>query len=321
MKKHNPYATLLALAISLVAVSSCGESRDADTAKKVLTKEELMLERLSAISDSLVGTQPTPMEKATHKFSSAQEAVEWMKASGDWDKYSQGIMPGIAGQHLEYANKLLSSTFPYFIIADKGQMDVMLFDRYGRHKMSFKMACSRYYGTKHKFRDNRTPEGYFTAEGAYDAREWLYTDDDGVTSQAKGVYGPRFIRLLTPITHSVGIHGTNSPYSPGLRCSHGCMRLHNSNIVKLTPYVQRGTPIIVNPSRRDDEVNRKEGYRIPMLNIAAMSPGKISSPLPELPVATAEEIAKREAEEAKAEQAKAAADTVSAAATENESED
>lgn len=201
------------------------------------------------------------------KFKTAEDAIDYMKGSGDWDKYSEGVIPGIARDEIKYADKLLHSTYPYFIIADKGTMRVTLYDKFGRSRMSFPMACSRYYGTKHKFRDNRTPEGFFTAEGIYDSREWLYTDDDGNTSDAKGVYGPRFIRLLTPVTRSVGIHGTNSPGSPGLRCSHGCMRLLNKNVLELTKYAQKGMPIIVNPSAKDAAVNREENCNVPMLSL------------------------------------------------------
>lgn len=226
---------------------------------------------VGAVSDSLTKLREkgklVQERDIPKKFKSAEQAIEYMKGSGDWDKYSVGVIPGIAKDEISYADKLLHSTFPYFVIADKGTMRVTLYDRFGRAQMSFPMACSRYYGTKHKFRDNRTPEGYFTAEGIYDSREWLYTDDDGNTSQAKGVYGPRFMRLLTPVTRSVGIHGTNSPSSPGLRCSHGCMRLLNKNVWELVKYAQKGMPIIVNPSAKDDAVNRKEECRIPMLSL------------------------------------------------------
>lgn len=202
-----------------------------------------------------------------HSLDSASEAVGFMKTSGHWDKYRDGIIPIIARQNVDYAERLLKSRFPYFIIVDKQSMTLRLYDRFGREKRTVKMACSRKFGTKHKFRDNRTPEGFFTAYGIYDSSDWKYTDDDGVTSDAEGVYGPRFIRLSTRVSSSIGIHGTNSPWSPGHRVSHGCIRLHNTNVAWLVKYVQKGTPIIVNPSLRDDQINQEEECDIPILSL------------------------------------------------------
>ena len=68
------------------------------------------------------------------------------------------------------------------------------------------MACAKNYGTKHKKADSRTPEGFFEVEGIYNSTDWLYTDDDGVTSKKKGQFGPRFIRLKIPVTSQIGIH-------------------------------------------------------------------------------------------------------------------
>ena len=41
------------------------------------------------------------------------------------------------------------------------------------------------FGTKHEKGDSRTPEGLFSVEGIYDSTDWLFTDDDGVTSKKK----------------------------------------------------------------------------------------------------------------------------------------
>lgn len=234
-------------------------------------------------------------EKQTipERFKSADAAIAYMKNSADWDKYSTGVLPDIARQDIGYADKLLHSTYPYFVIADKGTLRLTLYDRFGNAKLTFPMACSRHFGSKHKFRDNRTPEGFFSAEGIYDSREWLYTDDDGYTSPAKGVYGPRFMRLKTPVTLSVGVHGTNAPWSPGTRCSHGCMRLVNKNAWELMKYTQKGMPIIVNPGSRDDAVNKEEGYKITMLKLGRWKDSyvpdvKLPEPKPDEPKAVEE---------------------------------
>ena len=199
-------------------------------------------------------------------LSSASDAIEWMKESGEWNKYSAGILPQMAEDEVSYVEKLINSDKPTFIIVDKATMKIYLYDKFGREIKNYGMACSRYYGTKHKWKDNRTPEGFFSVEGIYDSTDWLYTDDDGNTSQVKGQFGPRFIRLNIPITRSIGIHGTCSPWSIGGRRSHGCIRLTNENILDLVERVEKGAPVIVSPGPYDMFVNQKEGYRIPSVS-------------------------------------------------------
>lgn len=224
------------------------------------------LDSLATLSEEDVKS-PIP----TRAFTTEEEAIDFMKNSGHWDKYNGGIIMKIAGQDIGYANKLLANTFDYFIIVDKPSMNVILYDRYGREQKVYRMACSKKYGTKHKRRDNRTPEGFFSAEGIYNSTEWLYTDDDGKTSPKKGQFGPRFIRLKTDVTSQIGIHGTCAPWSLGHRASHGCIRIHNDAIMELVEYVTPGMPIIVNPSNRDQAVNINEGYD----NITKLKLGKI----------------------------------------------
>jgi len=95
--------------------------------------------------------------------------------------------------------------------------------------------------------------------------DWLYTDDEGNTSDVKGQFGPRFIRIKSPITSQIGIHGTGSPWSIGKRVSHGCIRITNENILELVKYASVGMPIIVVPGITDRKVNSQEGYNIPYI--------------------------------------------------------
>ncbi len=43
----------------------------------------------------------------------------------------------------------------------------------------------------------------------------------------------------------VGIHGTNEDYSVGKAITHGCIRLHNKDIVKVCDMVPAGSPVII----------------------------------------------------------------------------
>jgi lipoprotein-anchoring transpeptidase ErfK/SrfK len=75
---------------------------------------------------------------------------------------------------------------------------------------------------------------------------------------AKGVYGPRKLRLYRRVTYrtrhgrsaygykrtAYGVHGTNQPWVIGTQASHGCIRLNNSQILDLWPRVPLGTLVL-----------------------------------------------------------------------------
>jgi len=47
------------------------------------------------------------------------------------------------------------------------------------------------------------------------------------------------------IAGGVGIHGTGEGYSIGTRASHGCIRMHVSDVVELFGRVSIGTPVLI----------------------------------------------------------------------------
>lgn len=209
---------------------------------------------------------PEPEKPKVIEFDDSNEMIDFMRDSGDWDRYSQGILPKMTVDAPEYAQKLLNNTHDGFVVVDKQRMKVILFDRFGVALRTYGMCCARNYGTKHKRADSRTPEGFFEVEGKYDSTDWLFTDDDGRTSQKKGQFGPRFIRIKTPVSSQIGIHGTCAPWSIGGRSSHGCIRITNENILELVDLVETGMPVIVTPGLRDIAVNEREGYYIPSIS-------------------------------------------------------
>lgn len=245
---------LLLSLTAIICLFSCGRHPGSDTAYDSIDE--------SNFDSSLIGEVPedTVPSKTILSFESASEIKEWLNSSEDSDKYSTGILPVIADASTEYAEAVINSDSSGFIVVDKNRMKVLLFDQYGRMVKSYGMACAKNYGTKHKRRDSRTPEGLFTVKGVYDSSEWLFTDDDGKTSDKKGQFGPRFIRLSVP---QIGIHGTCAPWSIGHRTSHGCIRITNENILELVELVEPGMPVIIIPGRKDMEVNRREGVTMP----------------------------------------------------------
>lgn len=258
-------SVVLLLAMAAIA-TSCG-SRQARGPEDGGEDDAVSVE-----PDSIVGlpeveaAEPADTVWVYRHFANTGEARAYMASSVDSSKYAAGILPQMAKDCLPYAEKLINSRYGRFIIVDKWAMKVRLFDRYGRMEQEYKMACAKNFGTKHKKADSRTPEGFFSVEGTYDSTDWLFTDDDGVTSDKKGQFGPRFIRLRIPGTSQIGIHGTCAPWSLGGRVSHGCIRIANENILELVTLVEKGMPVIVNPGRRDTRVNMEEGYEIPWIS-------------------------------------------------------
>ena len=246
--------TLLLTTLLIVSLTACGPSDKAGTADSIVD---------TTTYDTAMPVDTIP--PAPGRFATTQEALDYMQNSPYREKYEAGILPRMARENLPYTNKLLNSTYSRFLVVDKGKMKVQVYDCYGRKEIEYGIACAKNFGTKHEKGDSRTPEGFFSVEGIYDSTDWLFTDDNGVTSPKKGQFGPRFIRLRIPTTSQIGIHGTCAPWSIGSRASHGCIRVTNENIFKLVEIVEVGMPVIVNPGSRDMRVNLEEGYNVPYI--------------------------------------------------------
>ena len=251
--------TLLLTTLFIISLTACGPSDKAGTTDSIV--DTTTYDTAMPVDTIPVDTIPP----APGRFATTQEALDYMQNSPYREKYEAGILPRMARENLPYTNKLLNSTYSRFLVVDKGKMKVQVYDCYGRKEIEYGIACAKNFGTKHEKGDSRTPEGFFSVEGIYDSTDWLFTDDNGVTSPKKGQFGPRFIRLRIPTTSQIGIHGTCAPWSIGSRASHGCIRVTNENIFKLVEIVEVGMPVIVNPGSRDMRVNLEEGYDVPYI--------------------------------------------------------
>lgn len=278
-----------ALALLLIVATACGRAASGSESES---------DSVAALPDSVMSdtmTEEADSLSTLLNLSATDEILEYMALSPDRERYEKGILPQMAEDVPEYAGKLLDNEKDGFLIVDKNTMKLYRYDRFGVEQERVGIACAKPYGSKHKRRDNRTPEGFFTIEGIYNSTEWLYTDDDGNTSQRKGQFGPRFMRLRTPVSSQIGIHGTVAPWSIGGRRSHGCIRMTNENILRFAEICEAGWPVIVSPGPRDMMVNEEEGYDIPSV---AVIPGKrrckasdYVAPKPETPK---EEVVKEE---------------------------
>jgi lipoprotein-anchoring transpeptidase ErfK/SrfK len=57
-----------------------------------------------------------------------------------------------------------------------------------------------------------------------------------------GPFGAMWLGLSIP---HYGIHGTDNPASIGHYVSHGCIRMHNSDVLELSSIVPVGTPVTI----------------------------------------------------------------------------
>lgn len=272
----------------------CGRSQEQEASAAEI-------EIATVMPDTLVSEPETELPPVV--LTDTEGILAAMAASPDSARYAAGILPQMARDVPEYAGKLLVNEEEGFLIVDKATMKLYRYDRYGVEQERVGVAVAKPYGSKHKRRDNRTPEGYFTIEGIYDSTDWLYTDDDGNTSEVKGQFGPRFMRLRTPVSSQIGIHGTVAPWSIGGRRSHGCIRMTNENILRFAEICRPGWPVIVSPGPKDMAVNKEEGYDIPSVSVIPgrprCKPGKPVAPVEETaPTGSASDINGRQTDSA-----------------------
>lgn len=111
---------------------------------------------------------------------------------------------------------------------------------------TFPVAVGKNAGDKQAVGDFRTPEGEFAVSSIEDSRKWTHDFGDG-KGRIKGAYGPWFIRLATPGWKGIGIHGTHDPDSIGTAATEGCIRLRNSDLLRLVARISVGIPVTILP--------------------------------------------------------------------------
>lgn len=130
---------------------------------------------------------------------------------------------------------------PKNIIIDKPNTRLYVVNVFGDTLSAYRVCASLKRGQKQKADDWRTPEGSFGIVGVYNSTDWTYKDTNDKC------YGPFFISLITPRFWGIGIHGTNSPASVPGRRSHGCIRMHNEDIVRVRRMVDKDSRVLVMP--------------------------------------------------------------------------
>jgi lipoprotein-anchoring transpeptidase ErfK/SrfK len=95
-----------------------------------------------------------------------------------------------------------------------------------------------------------TPSGLFSIANKQVNPTWSVPNSpwagelQGTTVQGGSAANPLKARWMG-IADGVGIHGTGEDWSIGTRASHGCIRMHVSDVIDLYPRVPVGTPVLL----------------------------------------------------------------------------
>ncbi len=138
----------------------------------------------------------------------------------------------------------LSTQGQNHIVISKEKFKLFVINNNGDTLFSAPIGVGSNYGNKQKKGDRKTPEGTFKIVKIQDSSKWTHDFKDGYGVR-KGAYGPFFFRLKTPRFSGIGIHGTCFPEQIGTRCSEGCIRMNNSDVVKLKNYVFVGMQCVI----------------------------------------------------------------------------
>lgn len=130
------------------------------------------------------------------------------------------------------------------IVVSKKEMTLTVYNDSDSILLKTKISCGKNFGNKTRRGDNKTPEGTFKINMIQPSSQWTWDFKDG-KGKIKGAYGPYFLRLKTPITTMIGIHGTCYPELIGTRTSSGCVRIHNDELLKLVKLVKVGTKVTI----------------------------------------------------------------------------
>lgn len=137
-----------------------------------------------------------------------------------------------------------------YVYVDKSKLSLYVIENSNKDTIAtFLVGIGKKYGDKKKKGDMKTPEGVFTITEIIDSSSWEHDFKDGYGS-CKGAYCPYFIRLKTTPFSGIGIHGTCFPNSIGSRCSEGCIRMRNDDIISLRELVRVGMYCVISEDRK-----------------------------------------------------------------------
>ncbi len=154
-------------------------------------------------------------------------------SESDWINVQLPIRPNGSTGWIQVDQVDLAFT-DFRLVVDRGEHQLTVYEA-GQVSKTFEIAV----GTG----DTKTPVGEFFIT------ELLQTPDPDESAYGPYAFGlSGFSNDLEEFNGGngvIGIHGTNDPDSIGSDVSHGCVRLHNEDIVELRNLLPLGTPVTV----------------------------------------------------------------------------
>lgn len=159
---------------------------------------------------------------------------------------------------LWYFHKVDNIANASFIIINKAEMTLSLYNYKGELIQKSGVATGKNFGSKQSIGDLKTPEGTFTIASIEDASNWSHDFKDDSLGVINNAYGPYFIRLNVPNQKGIGIHGTHDEKSIGSRASEGCIRMKNEDILQLVTKIKTNCVVVITPGKEDIKENNKD---------------------------------------------------------------
>jgi len=135
----------------------------------------------------------------------------------------------------------LRSAYPTVITVDRDHFTLRLFKR---------LRISKRYGIAVGMAGLETPRGFYRIQDKQVNPAWHVPRRawagslQGQTIPGGAPNNPLKARWMG-IANGVGIHGTAEDWSIGSRASHGCIRMHVSDVIDLFDRVTVGTPVLI----------------------------------------------------------------------------
>jgi lipoprotein-anchoring transpeptidase ErfK/SrfK len=135
----------------------------------------------------------------------------------------------------------LRNAYPTVLTVDRDGFRLRLFKR---------LRISRRYGIAVGMAGLETPAGLYRVQNKQVNPAWHVPDSDWAGSMRGqtvpgGAYNNPLKARWLGIHDGVGIHGTSEDWSIGSRASHGCIRMHVSDVIDLYERVPVGTPVLI----------------------------------------------------------------------------
>jgi lipoprotein-anchoring transpeptidase ErfK/SrfK len=151
------------------------------------------------------------------------------------------IVPKLTVVHPKITTGKLGSAYSTIITVDRGEFKLRLFKN---------LKLSKTYPVAVGQPAYPTPTGQFSIHDKAVNPQWNVPNSPWAGALANETVpggseqNPLKARWMG-IVNGVGIHGTDQDGSIGTRASHGCIRMHISDVIDLYPRVPVGTPVLI----------------------------------------------------------------------------